>query len=179
MLSFINSKKKSFTLIFFLFFLIIGLLIFQDYGISIDEDNTRFNGFVTLKYLFEIFAPEQIDKLDQVISVSTVEIYSNQTIEESGGAQGLGVIFDLPMAFIELYYKVTDTREYYLLRHFFNYLIFFVSIYFFFLIGKKRYDSYLIGLLGSIFLILSPRIFADSFYNNKDLVFMSFFIISL
>jgi len=33
-------------------------------------------------------------------------------------------------------------------------------------------------LIGSIILVLSPRIFANSFYNNKDLVFLSFFIIS-
>ena len=28
-------------------------------------------------------------------------------------------------------------------------------------------------------MILSPRIFADSFYNNKDLIFLSLFIISI
>jgi len=48
-----------------------------------------------------------------------------------------------------------------------------------FAIIKKRYNSWIIGILGSSFLILSPRIFAQSFYNNKDIVFMSLFVISL
>lgn len=34
-------------------------------------------------------------------------------------------------------------------------------------------------MLGSLFLILSPRIFADSFYNSKDIAFLSLFIISI
>ena len=36
-----------------------------------------------------------------------------------------------------------------------------------------------LAILGSTFLFLSPRIFAQSFYNNKDIVFMSLFVISL
>ena len=40
-------------------------------------------------------------------------------------------------------------------------------------------DLFFVGRLGSLFLILSPRIFAHSFYNSKDLAFLSFFIISI
>jgi len=43
---------------------------------------------------------------------------------------------------------------------------------------KKRFSNNL-SLIGLLFLILSPRIFAESFYNIKDIVFLSFFIISL
>jgi hypothetical protein len=35
------------------------------------------------------------------------------------------------------------------------------------------------GLLGAVILILSPRLFADSFYNSKDAVFLAFFAIGL
>ena len=66
-----------------------------------------------------------------------------------------------------------------MLRHFFTFIFFFTSVYFFFLLVKKRYNSWTFGILGSLFLIMSPRIFANSFYNNKDVVFMSLFIISL
>ena len=34
------------------------------------------------------------------------------------------------------------------------------------------------SLIGSLSLILSPRIFAESFYNPKDIIFMSLFIIA-
>ena len=35
------------------------------------------------------------------------------------------------------------------------------------------------AFIGTTFLLLSPRIFADSFYNNKDIIFLSFFIINI
>ena len=179
MLSFINSNKKIFTILFFLLLLFIGTSIFKDYGISIDEDNTRVNGFVTLKYLLEFFAPEQVLKLNEIVNLSDLNIRSTKTVEESSGTQGLGVIFDLPMALVEFVFKINDSRDYFLLRHFFNFMLFFVSICFFFLIAKNRYNSYLMGIIGVFLLLTSPRIFAESFYNNKDLVFMSLFIISL
>ena len=53
----INIKKNIFLILFFLILLIIGIFIFDDYGIYIDEDNSRENGFVSLKYLAEIFYP--------------------------------------------------------------------------------------------------------------------------
>ena len=93
--------------------------------------------------------------------------------------QGVGVIFDLPTAFIEWIFQIEDSRKYYLMRHFVNFLFFLVAVYFFFQLIKKRYNSWIIGILGSLFLFLSPRIFAQSFYNNKDIVFMSLFVISL
>ena len=35
---------------------------------------------------------------------------------------------------------------------------------------KERFNSYFYGVLGALFLFLSPRIFAESFYNQKDIV---------
>ena len=34
-------------------------------------------------------------------------------------------------------------------------------------------------LIGALFLFLSPRIFAESFYSQKDILFMSMFIINI
>ena len=55
MFSFSKFNNNYITYVFFLLFFIVGFNIYKDYGISIDEDNTRINGFVGLKYLFEIF----------------------------------------------------------------------------------------------------------------------------
>ena len=169
--AFLNSSKNFLTLLFFLIFFLIGVYIFPDYGISIDEDNTRMIGFLSLEYIFNIFLPEHVTKINKITSVD-------------GSAIGIGVItsgviFDLPMAFLELIFKIDDSRQYYLLRHFFNFFIFFVSVFFFFQLIKKRYNSWSLSILGTTFLLISPRIFANSFYNNKDLIFMSLFIIGL
>ena len=42
------------TLIYLIFF-IIGILSYQDFGISVDEWDLRVLGFVNLKYITEIF----------------------------------------------------------------------------------------------------------------------------
>ena len=162
---FLNSNKKLFTILFFLIFFLIGIFIFSDYGISIDEDNTRMVGFLSLEHIFNIFLPEHVTKINKITSVDGTAI--------GIGVITSGVIFDLPMAFLELIFKIDDSRQYYLLRHFFNFFIFFVSVFFFFQLIKKRYNSWSLGILGTTFLLISPRIFANSFYNNKDLIFMS------
>ena len=114
-------------------------------------------------------SPAKIILIDQIIDVPNMTDWNEQ----------LGVIFDLPAAFLEILLKINDSREYYLMRHLINFLIFFTSSYFFYLIVKKRFNSWIMGILGSTFLFLSPRIFAESFYNNKDIIFMSLFIINI
>ena len=55
MISYLDSKKYFIISLYFFTLFTVGLFTFSDYGISIDEDNTRINGFVSLKYIFEIF----------------------------------------------------------------------------------------------------------------------------
>ena len=43
MSSFLNLNKNIHILAFFLIFFLIGIFVFSDYGISIDEDKTRLN----------------------------------------------------------------------------------------------------------------------------------------
>ena len=170
MLLFINKNRNIFIYLFFVSLFIVGIFIFSDYGLSVDADNSRVNGFVSLKYIFEIFFPEYTCKIDNIISVPNINIY---------GERYNGSAFDLPMAFFELVFKITDSRQIYLFRHFFNFLLFFTSVFIFYKIVKNRYNSYFTGILGAAFLVASPRIFAESFYNTKDICLMSLFIINL
>ena len=173
MSTFLNSNNKLLTFIFFVIFFFIGIFIFSDYGISIDEDNTRVVGFLSLESVFKIFSPENIPKIKEIISEQLSEHPSLNIVPTSG------VAFDLPMAFLEFIFQIEDSRQYYLLRHFSTFLFFFISSYFFYLLIKQRYNSWIISIIGTIMLIASPKIFANSFYNNKDIIFMSFFIINL
>ncbi len=92
MLPFFNLNKNLFTFLFFFIFLIIGIAIFPHFGISIDEDNTRINGLSSLKYIFEILSPELIENSDKFTNIPSLHEYREQ---------GIGAIFDLPMAFME------------------------------------------------------------------------------
>ena len=170
MISYLDSKKYFIISLYFFTLLTVGLFTFQDYGISIDEDNTRINGFVSLKYIFEIFFPNQVNEIDRFTNIPSMSQWTEQ---------GHGIIFDLPTAFLEFTLQIEDSRKYYLIRHFINFLFFIVAIYFFFLLIYNRYNSWILAILGSTFLFLTPRIFAQSFYNNKDIIFMSLFVISM
>ena len=156
--------------LFFLLFFLVGNHIYDSYGISLDEEGTRAHGFMNLKYIYEIFFPSQVSIIDNYITVPKLkDFFSNDH----------GAFLDTFFAFIEINYGLNDSKDYYLMRHYFCFIIFFISVYFFYLLGKFKFNDWRIGLLGSLFLVLSPRIFAESFYNNKDLAFMSLFIISL
>ena len=165
-----NFGKELYINIFFLIFLFIGILIYADYGISIDEDNTRIIGFLSLKNIFNFLPQDFTYKIDELIK-------SQRDAHE--GFETSGVWFDLSMAFLELLFGIEESKNYYLLRHFSTFLVFFISVYIFYLILFKKYKSYFLAILGSLFLILSPRIFANSFFNNKDIVFMSFVIFTI
>ena len=163
-----DQKYKNLpVIIIFSSFFIIGIIIFDDYGISWDEPYHRINGFISLNLIRKILS------LDIVFPNL---VHSTESFAET--AKIYGVIFDLPMAFIEKELAIEDSKNYFLIRHLFNFLIFFTSTIFFYLILRKRFSKKLC-VVGLLFLILSPRIFAESFYNMKDLIFLSFFIISI
>ena len=151
------------VILIFSLLLIVGITIFDDYGISWDEYSHRANGFVSLNFVREYF---------------DFDAYPGFPKLENYFAAQYGVLFDLPISFLEKKLLTEDSKNQILLRHFFNFIIFFISNIFFYLILNKRFTKK-ISIIGLLFLILSPRIFADSFYNMKDLVFLSFFIISI
>ena len=90
-----------------------------------------------------------------------------------------GVIFDLPLALLETVLGIEQSKNYFLLRHYLNFIIFFFSAIYFYLIIKNRFNSELVSNLGLMFYVGSPRIFGDSFFNNKDIVFLSLITIAL
>tara|TARA_B110000438_G_scaffold111019_1_gene108859 strand:+ start:310 stop:1932 length:1623 start_codon:yes stop_codon:yes gene_type:complete len=166
----LKKNKKYFTFIFFFIFFVLGFYVYPDYGISIDEDNTRIIGLISLKNIFSLFSTNYAIEVDNIIG---------SQISAHVGFETSGVAFDLPMAFLEFVLNIKESRKYYLLRHFSTFILYFISCYFFFLIIKNRFKSWSLSILGSLFFIASPRIFANSFFNSKDIVFMSFFIIGI
>jgi len=166
----LKTNKKYFTLIFFFIFFVLGFYVYPDYGISIDEDNTRIIGLISLKNIFALFSTNYAIEVNNIIG---------SQISAHAGFETSGVAFDLPMAFLEYVLNIKESRKYYLLRHFSTFILYFISCYFFFLIINNRFKSWSLSILGSLFFIVSPRIFANSFFNSKDIVFMSFFIIGI
>ena len=90
-----------------------------------------------------------------------------------------GIVFDLPAAFLETVLQIDDPRNYFYLRHFLNFLFFFISSIFFYKILINRFANYYVSIIGTLFYVLSPRIYGNSFYNNKDIIFLSLLTIAL
>ncbi len=169
----VKQTKKKFKinlLIFFIFliYFIIGVNIYKDYGISFDENINRDNGFVSLKYIFEkIGINADLSKF--VVDIPNLSDYKDKAY---------GVVFDLPLAFLEFFFDIDNTRDAFLFRHLINFILFFISTIVFFILCNQIFQDKVLSLIGSLSLILSPRIFAESFYNPKDIIFMSLFIIA-
>ncbi len=153
----IEPKYKIIVILFFIIFLCIGLFIFGDYGISWDEPVQRNSGIITVDY---------ITGSDQSLLTYPNKFY--------------GPVFETLLVAIERTLNLSENpRAIYLMRHLVTFLLFYISVIFFYKLCKYRFKSWKIGLLGSLFLILSPRIFAHSFYNSKDIAFLAMFIISI
>ena len=169
-----NIFKKS-TYIIFLLFFFVGVFTYKDYGISVDEEFERRVGFYWLEYVLSLTS---FDNLYNFALLKLNEI-TGFTLPTAKDHKFYGVIFSLPMALLEIIFKINDPREYFYLRHLSNFGLFFASSIFFYKLLLNRFSKYNIALIGTLFFILSPRIYGSSFFNSKDIVFLSLVSIAL
>ena len=90
-----------------------------------------------------------------------------------------GVFFELLLTHIARVLKLTTNREIYFLRHLGVFLAFYSGLLCFYFLVKKITRDWKWGLLGSLFLLISPRIFENAFYNSKDIPVMVVSILSV
>jgi hypothetical protein len=168
------NPKVSNNILLSVFYALITLLsyfIFKDYGISIDEDNVRIIGFLALEDAYNFFGLLLPEKINLILL--------NQTSHHVDAIPSSGPIFNLIMALIEFFFNISDSQHQFYLRHFSTSLLFLLSSFFLFKIILIRYESHSIAFLGLFFLIITPRIFSNSFYNSNDIIFLSFALINL
>lgn len=181
--------------LFFVSLLGIGLCIYRDYGISWDESTNRKNGAISAVYAngklnYPFISKENVAELAETERAriyrytrgTDVPTQSSIQFDEETLLQyrdkDYGVFFELFLIGMEWVLKLNEPREVYFMRHLLTFLMFYVGVIFFYLLLQNRFKNWKISLLGCLFLVASPRIFAHSFYNSKDLVFMSVYIIT-
>ncbi len=163
-------KNKNLIVISFFFLLFLsGLILYKDYGISVDEEFHRFAGFYWLSYSLEFLSLENL----KLLVDKKLENISGFTLPHPKFYPQYGVVFDLPAALIETLFNINDPQKYFFLRHLMNFLVFFTGSIFFYKILFYSYKNFNLALIGTFMFIFSPRIFANSFYNNKDIIFLS------
>ena len=161
------------TYLFFFIFLLIGIFTFKDYGIGIDDKFHRLNGFYWLNYLLSF---TDFESLKSVANLKLLEI-SDLSLPSIIKYNNYSIIFDVPTAFAEIIFKIENPKEYYQFRHFLNFIFFYVGSIFFFKILKLRFNKF-VAFFGACLFIISPRLYGDSFYNMKDIIYLTFLTIS-
>ncbi len=137
-------------LILFLAAVLIAMLTYQDYGVAWDEPEQRQTGVINYNYVFNN---------DQSLFTNVTDYH--------------GAAFELTLLEVEKWLHITDSRDIYLTRHLATHLFFLISAFFGYVLAYRLFGSRLIACLGFIMLAFAPRIYAHSFFNSKDIPFLS------
>jgi hypothetical protein len=136
------------------FFFFVGILTFDIYGVGWDEGMQRNTGLVNWNYIFN--------------GDNTLLTY---------GDKDYGVAFELPLIFFEKIFHLQNEREIFLMRHLVTHLFFLLGAYFCLKLVSLLYENKLISMVGLLLYFLHPHLYAHSFFNSKDIPFMSLFMI--
>ncbi len=153
-----RARFHSLALLVWSLFLIAGLAIVDDYGVSIDTENQHLNALSTLNYVLH-------DDLGR-FRVAADRFY--------------GAAFELPLLLLtERVLGLEDSRHVHLARHVLTHLFFLLGGFCCYLLARRLSGDRLIALLVMLLFLLSPRLYAHSFFNSKDAVFASAFVMAL
>ena len=173
----ITSKfKQIVTVIFFVSFFAIGITIYKDFGLSIDEPFQRSVGYYWHIYLLETFS-SNTDLIAQLRDKFN-KMYWSDYLNQNNLIQ-YGIFFDTIASFLEEIFDIEYSQKAFLFKHFLTFFCFFLSSIFFYKIALNRFKNIFFSICITFFYLSSPRIFAEAFYNSKDIVFMSFCVCSL
>ncbi len=148
---------KNPVLWFFFVFAILGLCVVSHYGLGWDDEWSRSDtGYINFNYIF----------------------HGAREALLNGNEKYHGPFLELLLVLIEKATGVNDMHQIYLLRHLVLFLLFFISLIAFYK-SARYYFSPNWSLLACLMLVCTPRIFAESFYNSKDIGLLSFFNFSV
>ena len=138
-------------------FLLAGLAIVDDYGVSWDTSYQRNVAIDTVNYV----------------------LHEDQTLLRTHD-RFYGAALELPLLLLtERALGLEDPRHVYLTRHVLTHLFFLVGGFCCYLLAFRLSGDRLVALLVMALFLLSPRLYAHSFFNSKDPVLASAFVMAL
>ncbi len=90
-----------------------------------------------------------------------------------------GIAFELPLLLLGRGMEPTDPRNIYLMRHLVTHLFFLAGGLCCSLLVYRLSNRRGLALLALLLFVLQPRLYAHSFFNSKDLPFLSMFMVTL
>ena len=157
------STHRLLALLLFAGYFILAFVIVDDYGITFDEAVQRRHGLVAVEYV--------ADKLG---------VDHPPLTEGNHGFAPYGVLYQLVALAVE-WFAGGDYSPfaYYRIRHILNFLLYGVALASFYGLLRLRWpDRQWLPLIGTAVLFVSPRIFANAFFNPKDHVAMVFYVVA-
>ena len=139
-------------------FLLAGVVAAGDYGRGPDAANQRQIAVGNRDYILG-----RADRIETIISQDVV--YS--------------AVIELPLLLAEEALGLEDYHYIHRLRTTLTHLIFIIGGWFCYRLAYRLFDNRLIAILSLLLYLLHPRLYAHSFFNSKDLPFLSMFMIAL
>ena len=142
-------------------FLIVGLAVLDDYGVTADESLQRRTAAATLGYL----ANGDLDAFLAGLSDLHNKFY--------------GMAFESTIMLFERGFGLEDIRGVYLFRHTLLHLFFLTGGVFAYLLARRLFGARLLALFAMALFLLHPRLYAHSFFNGTDMPFVVAFVVAL
>lgn len=158
--------------------LILLCFTFEDYGIGWDENSSRdigvHNAMVANQQLGYIFFEKEAleNRINSSLDSTKRESYLEQKHIDNYQYKMYGPAFELFMVGTEKILNIQNDRQLYLLRHVLTHLFFLLGLFFFYLLLHYHFKDWRISLIGTLMLILVPRLYPHSFFNPKDIPFL-------
>ena len=158
----LRDKAKEFltrhiALVVLTVFITVGIWVSDDYGISTDTGFQRRNAVETFEYLLG--------------RSNSISLDINNRFH--------GVSYELWLLLVERAFGLDDTRDVHLMRNIITHLFFLMSGFFCYLLAYRLFGNRLLAVLAMLMFLLHPRIYAHSFFNSKDIPFLSMFMVCL
>ncbi|MBA2422083.1 MAG: glycosyltransferase family 39 protein [Chitinophagales bacterium] len=143
-------------ILFFSALLIVGLAIHRDYGLSWDDPTQRRLGLVTYDYIFG----------------KSTDLFANENCY-------INPFVALLEALPEKVLQPDNERDAYSMHHLANFIFCWVGLIFFYHLALQLFHDYRFAIIACIMFVLTPRLFAQCFYNSKDMTFLFLFVMSV
>ncbi|MDD4311845.1 MAG: hypothetical protein PHW41_05115 [Eubacteriales bacterium] len=166
-----QNKRRITTILIAIIFacmFVVGILNYQDYGVSVDEGIQRQHSLIAYKYIMK-----------QVFHHDVKELASYPDLPEYE-YRYYGTFLQLPMVFLEdVHSFFNDFGDVMRARHLVTFLYCFIGYLCFYWLGKRVFQNRWIALLGSVMFYLYPRFFATQFFYLKDMLFTATFMAAM
>jgi hypothetical protein len=135
-----------------------GAAVLDDFGMSMDEAMQRQIGLANYAYLAH---------------------GATRLLDPGFPERVYGPAFETLLVVVERHLGLSDSRAVFLFRHGATFLVFCAGVAFFHRLCLRHFRSPSLAVFGGLCLVLSPRLFADAFYNSKDIPFLAAFVIGV